>query len=213
MSFQYANVPTKFKEFMGKLRRVGVPDKATTRWLASIGYKSNNDRNNLKVLNFIGFIDNSSTPTEKWLQYRGANYKSVLGNAVKEGYSELFKTYPNANELEDEVLDSYFSTKTTAGKQVVSRLTRTFKALVELSDFDDNSNISEQAFTSDSNEPIASMSELQPKVSIPATALPTKSQGNAPTLHIDVQIHISSDVSADQIDQIFASMAKHLYAK
>lgn len=49
MTFQYANVSTKFKEFMKQLRHVGVPDKATIRWLESIGYKSNNDRNNLKV--------------------------------------------------------------------------------------------------------------------------------------------------------------------
>jgi hypothetical protein len=30
-----------------------------------------------------------------------------------------------------------------------------------------------------------------------------------PSLHIDVQIHIASDASADQIDKIFESMAKH----
>ena len=33
----------------------------------------------------------------------------------------------------------------------------------------------------------------------------------SPSLHIDVQVHIAADASADQIDQIFASMAKHLY--
>jgi len=31
-----------------------------------------------------------------------------------------------------------------------------------------------------------------------------------PSLHIDIQIHISPEASAEQIDQIFASMAKHL---
>lgn len=34
-----------------------------------------------------------------------------------------------------------------------------------------------------------------------------------PSVHIDIQIHISSDAKPDQIDQIFASMAKHLYDK
>lgn len=32
-----------------------------------------------------------------------------------------------------------------------------------------------------------------------------------PALHIDIQIHISADAKPEQIDQIFASMAKHLY--
>lgn len=31
-----------------------------------------------------------------------------------------------------------------------------------------------------------------------------------PAIHIDVQVHISPDTSGDQIDKIFASMAKHL---
>lgn len=32
-----------------------------------------------------------------------------------------------------------------------------------------------------------------------------------PSLHIDVQVHIDSSASAEQIDQIFKSMASHLY--
>lgn len=32
-----------------------------------------------------------------------------------------------------------------------------------------------------------------------------------PKLHIDIQIHISADAKAAQIDQIFKSMAEHLY--
>jgi hypothetical protein len=35
----------------------------------------------------------------------------------------------------------------------------------------------------------------------------------SPSLHIDIQIHIASDATLEQIDQIFASMAKHLYNK
>lgn len=34
-----------------------------------------------------------------------------------------------------------------------------------------------------------------------------------PNLHIDIQVHISADASAEQIDQVFASMAKHLYGR
>jgi hypothetical protein len=34
-----------------------------------------------------------------------------------------------------------------------------------------------------------------------------------PTIHIDVQVHIPSGADPDQIDAIFASMAKHLYRR
>ena len=40
---------------------------------------------------------------------------------------------------------------------------------------------------------------------------PKAARGSTPNLHIDVQVHISADASVEQIDQIFASMAKHLY--
>ena len=36
---------------------------------------------------------------------------------------------------------------------------------------------------------------------------------SSPALHIDIQVHISSEASADQIDQVFKSMATHLYGK
>lgn len=32
-----------------------------------------------------------------------------------------------------------------------------------------------------------------------------------PNVHLDIQIHIPADASVEQIDQIFASMARHLY--
>jgi hypothetical protein len=34
-----------------------------------------------------------------------------------------------------------------------------------------------------------------------------------PDLNINIQIHISADASTDQIEQIFASMAKHIYRR
>jgi glycine cleavage system regulatory protein len=40
-----------------------------------------------------------------------------------------------------------------------------------------------------------------------------RQKSETPELHINLQIHISSDSSADQIDQIFASMSKHIYRR
>jgi hypothetical protein len=38
-----------------------------------------------------------------------------------------------------------------------------------------------------------------------------RERASGPSLHVDVQVHISPDASSEQIDAIFASMAKHLY--
>jgi hypothetical protein len=46
----------------------------------------------------------------------------------------------------------------------------------------------------------------------PAPPLPPDNdRSTAPTLHIDVNVHIASDATPEQIDAIFASMSKHLY--
>ena len=57
-------------------------------------------------------------------------------------------------------------------------------------------------------------SEVDPSVE---TTEPSEINGNAPVqskrpaLHIDIQVHIDPTSSPEQIDQIFASMARHLY--
>lgn len=49
--------------------------------------------------------------------------------------------------------------------------------------------------------------------SAPTAADTAQVGGQGPSLHVDVQVHISPDASPDQIDQIFASMAKHIYGR
>ena len=49
------------------------------------------------------------------------------------------------------------------------------------------------------------------KTGAPPPSPPSRTSTNAPTVHIDLQIHIPGDATPEQIDHIFASMAKHLY--
>ena len=59
------------------------------------------------------------------------------------------------------------------------------------------------------DEPQIETVEVDPAQRLERTAI-APTLVNAPTVHIDVQIHIDSNAGPDQIDQIFASMAKHL---
>ena len=57
----------------------------------------------------------------------------------------------------------------------------------------------------------------EPAAGAPATPLPILDpkpiSSSDPAVHIDVQIHIDSSASSEQIDQIFSSMARHLYGR
>jgi hypothetical protein len=49
---------------------------------------------------------------------------------------------------------------------------------------------------------------------VPAQETPpiqSRENGGAPNVHLDIQVHIPAEASAEQIDRIFASMARHLY--
>ena len=108
--YQYTTVPGKLKELLSKIREVGIPPKASIKWLKSIGFKSSNDGTLLTVLKFINFIDSSSIPTDKWKDYRGTNHAQVLASAIREGYAELYNVYPDAHSREYDDIEHVVST-------------------------------------------------------------------------------------------------------
>ena len=64
--------------------------------------------------------------------------------------------------------------------------------------------------TSNGEMPPAGIPPVVPSVGAVVGSAVTASE---PSVHIDVQIHIDSTASPEQIDQIFASMARHLYRR
>jgi len=152
------------------------------------------------VLKFIGLTDASGVPTPKWTQYRGANHKKVLGEAIREGYADLFAVYPDAHLRSQGDLDHVFSTSSSGGKQVIGKTVSTFKSLAEQAEFGP---VDEHTELHMNSGPLHTPA-------VPGTASARRG-APGPALHIDIQIHISPEASADQIDQIFASMGKHLY--
>jgi Family of unknown function (DUF5343) len=183
---------------------VGVPPKATSGWLKSVGFTSSNDATLISVLKFVDLIDSSASPTNRWKQYRGANHQLVLGDAVSVGHKDLYSIYPDAQSRNKTELAHVFSTSTNAGQQVVSKTLATFKALCDEAKF--------------SNHPIQPDETLQETKSAttgtPSSAnIHSASKLPLPNVHIDIQVHIAPESTPEQIETIFKSMAKHLYGK
>jgi Family of unknown function (DUF5343) len=199
--FTYTTVPGKIKPLLDKIRQVGVPQKASVQWLKTIGFTSSNDTTLLGILKTAGLADPSGVPTSIWTQFRGTHHRRVLGDAIRTGYAELFAVYQDAWQRTNTELEHVFSTSSSAGKQVITKTVATFKALCECAEF------AEQTAVSMSSGPVH-----MPVASHAANSVQHSAQVNhSPSVHIDIQIHISPEASSDQIDQIFKSMAKHLY--
>jgi Family of unknown function (DUF5343) len=202
VDYAYTTVTGKTKQLLAKIRSVGIPPKVTVAWLKSIGFTSSNDSTLIGVLKFVGLIDASNIPTSVWTAYRGANYRQVLGDAIRAGYADLFAVYPDANARSATDLSHVFSTSSAGGAQVISKTVATFKALVDEADF------------SSASEPTEIKMPAGPLHFAPAHSdkMPPPAQ-DGPEVHIDIQIHISPESTPQQIDTIFQSMAKHLYGR
>lgn len=204
-NYPYTGVTGKLKTLLQKIRTTGIPSKLTVAHLKTLGFTSSNDTSLISVLKFIGLVDGSNVPTPIWSEYRGQKHRAVLGRAIKQGYAELFAIYPDANSRSVADITHVFSTSSTAGEQVISKTVATFKTLVDEADFPraDDATV----------EPSLQMGPLHTAAASHPPPHP-KSGGPSPhpAVHIDIQIHISPESSAEQIDKIFESMAKHLYA-
>lgn len=210
IEYTYAQVPAKLKDFLNTIRNVGVPDHATYKWLESLGYKSTNDRAMVRVLKFIGFADASGQPTEHWRHYRSANHRQVLAEAIKQGYQELFTVYPDAHQLDNTALGDFFSTRTEGGKQVISRLVRTFVNLCELADFESVQPVASTQVTPTAEEvpssvPSMPVAPLQEGISIPKKV--------EPQIAFNIQVALPENASPETYDNIFKSIATHLLGR
>ena len=122
---------------MEKIPSIGIPDKVTLKDLFTLDFKSSNDRSILPILKFLKFLDSSGIPTERYRKYRDKSLsKKVLGEAINEGYKDLFKVYPDASEKDHHSLHNFFSTHTGLGERAIKSIVETFKALCSMADLE-----------------------------------------------------------------------------
>lgn len=195
--FPYTTVVSKLGPLLAQAREVGVPQKVTQKWLATAGFGSSNDRSLRGVLQFIDFIDSVGAPTDRWRDYRSNDHAAVLGEAIRHGYSTLYDMYPDAHSRSNSELESFFKQHTSASNSVALRMVNTFKTLSSHASFEGRSSKGSEQGETEAGGQVAKREG-------------SGSRGAGIPIHIDIQVHVSPELSADQIDQVFKSMATHL---
>jgi len=154
-----------------------------------------NDRPIVGILKFIGFIDENGVPKEKYVNFRDSTKaKSVMANCLREAYAELFEIYPDAYDKDTQTLKDFFSTRVTAGEQVLARTVDTFKVLCEFADFKAPAEIPKE--------------EL--KVPPAEKELKEAPQVRKFDINFNIQLILPTTNDADVYDKIFAALKKHL---
>ena len=195
----YTPLAGKMKEYFDKFHEVGVPPKVNSEWLKSVGFASGNDYYIIRVLKFIRFIDESNVPTDFWKMYKDpTKARVVLAQAIREGYKELFETYPDANRKDREALYAFFSSKTGKAKATVDLMVNTFTNLCQLADFQAEVPKLEMPKPTVSEKPI---SYIKPE------------KGVITELHVNIQLHLPATTDSTVYDNLFKSLRRYLLSE
>jgi hypothetical protein len=204
-------IPAKHWRTLRKRFQQSIPASVTPGFLATtLGMQEQSAKSNIiPSLVQMGIIDDQWKPTERANRWRDdLEYPEVCSEIRYEVYpQELLDAAPGPS-VDRQAVERWFTARTRAGKGAVGRYAVVYELL-------SSARVPEEAGRP--RQPVKAKSAV-PRKAQAATSdkLPVKrvvasaTADVVPSIHIDIQIHISPDAEPDQIDQIFASMAKHL---
>ena len=176
--------------------------------------------NVIPYLHTVGLIDDENKPTELAVAWRtNEKYKEVCQLIKSKVYDqELLDLFPSI--VEDRApIEQWFATKTRLGESASKRMASFYELLTKAEPSEGDEIPKKKPTTpkvkviveEHSTEMVANQVESDPvpKNRNQAT-VPIEIREQFPSLHIDIQVHISPDSSETQIDKVFESMAKHL---
>ncbi len=212
----YPRLPAKNWWVLRDQFKKTMPSKVDADYLQSVlGLTSAGSAGNLiGPLRALGLIDDEGRTTERALDWRqDESYKKICDETLAEVYPDSLRSaFPDPSQNQVGVM-SWFSRNTGAGQNAASKMAALYALLCDGGPEGGQTNGSTTAAPRTKVESKKAPSGSRSRES----RKPDKSVGNngrarvEPDLNINLQIHISSDASPSQIDQIFKSMAEHLY--
>ncbi len=207
----YPVIPAKHWWTLRKLFQQSIPGTVAPGYLATaLGMLERSAKANIiPSLVMMGIIDQEGKPTKRATRWRDdTEYPDVCREIRSELYpQELLDAAPGPS-VDRPSVERWFASRTGVGKVGTKRFALNYELLTSAA-LPKKGEISRAPARRKS--PVKRVAK--PTVSEEPTAKekePLVFSGTVPSIHIDIQIHISPDAKPDQIDQIFASMAKHL---
>lgn len=184
--------------------------------------------NVLNPLRDLGIIDKSNKPTELAERWRHDDeYKAVCDEIRTKTYPPgLIEAYPDGLPEQKEKIKNWFMKNSKVGEVAGDMFAATYIMLsqadlsvgngefkAKTSSAPRAATVSTKVATSKAVTAKTASVTLPPAPLTPPSPLNHEQHQGArrlPSVHIDVQVHISPDTTPEQIDRIFASMSKHL---
>lgn len=168
----------------------------------------------------IGIIDEDNKPTDLAYDWRDEHkYLTVCKKLIEDYYPQELRDLFHSPDADLQQLTTWFMRHAKCGEPAARMFARFYLLLLKADPSEgeaaaskktqnnkapkSSAKIKSTKTVKHSDKPYQSGSDLQ-------DATKTNVLNKTPELHINIQLHISPESSAEQIDKIFESMAKHL---
>lgn len=207
----YPAIPIKHWWTLRKRFQQSIPSTVTPGFLATtLGMKERSAKSNIiPSLVMMRIIDQEGKPTKRATRWRDdVEYAEVCREIRSELYSqELLDAVPGPS-VDRPTVERWFTSRTGLGQVAAKRFSIVYELLTTATLPEKRGTTSKPARPKPPTKQKAKSGVFEESVT--KEDKPSVISGGVPSIHIDIQIHISPDAKPDQIDQIFASMAKHL---
>lgn len=128
-----ANLP----KILDAIQRAAAPETFHLDFLKDLGFKASSDRGAVKLLKYLGMIDQSGKPQASYRDFMDqSRAKRVLATRIRAAFDDLFTSDRQAHTKSVDNLKGWFKTKTGAGDAVAQKMASTFRSLAQYADFD-----------------------------------------------------------------------------
>ncbi len=190
-----------------------VPAMMTPSYVVTVlSLKDNSSATSNVITPFrrLQLIDDEGRPTDLAMKWRlDEQYKDACDQMLANTYPRELLDIFSTSDIDKEQAAKWFM-RSGVGKDAAKKMASVFALLKrgEVSDKQLSTTANKPKNAKTRNKPAKSSSNSVTSANITPSVDYASSQAK---LHIDLQIHISPDSTTEQIEAIFASMAKHLY--
>ena len=200
----------RVREIFDSIKGAQAPDQFTLRFLGDLGFASSADRPFVNVLKAIGFLEDSGAPTSRYFEFLdGTRSGAVMAEAVREAYADLFLINSQAHEMSASEVKAKMKTLTKGqySDKVIGQMAATFRALVDIADFD-----AVPAAPSRSTEEPEAPTETGPEMddSLPEPLLAVRAERRLTGLVYNINLHLPESRDPAVYDALFRSLRVHL---
>jgi hypothetical protein len=189
------NLPAILK----KIREGTAPEKFTIAHLKDLGFTSSNDQGIIPLLKELGFLSSDGTPTKRYLEFRDeSKAQIILGQALKEAYSELFHINEKPTEKDRKAIIGKFKSTHNVKDSVASKQATTFFALMKEADIESGMPVTEP-----SEESPVVIEKKQQEINRPLSA-------SFSGFRYNIEIHLPATKDIEVYNAIFKSIKEHL---